>query len=133
MPRPCSLDADAVLVRGFFLDPDVGRRGVGADLLAHVEADAARAGYDAAELVVPSAAQVLYRSLGFRPVRRLALRVDGDGLVPLLQMRKRLAVRLAVGSLSGRGDRPADRPIAEAAAIARDADDRISPAAAPLW
>ena len=88
-----SLDAGAVLVRGFFLDPDGGRRAAAADLLAHVEADAACAGHEAAELVVPSSAEVLYRSLGFRPVRRLALRVD-DGSLPLLQMRKRLPVRL---------------------------------------
>jgi hypothetical protein len=88
-----SLDAGTVLVRGFFLDPDGGRRAAAADLLAHLEADAARVGHDAAELVVPSAAEILYRSLGFRPVRRLALRVD-DGCLPLLQMRKRLPVRL---------------------------------------
>ncbi len=88
-----SLDAGAVLVRGFFLDPDGGRRAAAADLLAHLEADAACAGHDAAELVVPSSAEILYRSLGFRPARRLALRVD-DGFVPLLQMRKRLPVRL---------------------------------------
>jgi len=88
-----SLDAGTVLVRGFFLDPDGGRRAAAADLLAHLEADAARAGHDAAELVVPSSAEILYRSLGFRPVRRLALRVD-DGFIPLLQMRRRLPVRL---------------------------------------
>jgi GNAT superfamily N-acetyltransferase len=88
-----SLDSGAVLVRGFFLDPDGGRRAAAADLLAHVEADAARAGHDAAELVVPSSAEILYRSLGFRPVRRLALRVD-NGSLPLLQMRKRLPFRL---------------------------------------
>jgi hypothetical protein len=88
-----SLDAGAVLVRGFFLDPDGARRAAAADLLARLELDAACAGHDSAELVVPYAAEVLYRSLGFRPVRRLALRVD-DGSLPLLQMRKRLPVRL---------------------------------------
>jgi GNAT superfamily N-acetyltransferase len=88
-----SLGSDAVLVRGFFVDPDVGRRAVGASLLAHLEADAARAGHRAFELVTPSSAQFIYRSLGFRPVRRLALRTH-DGLLPLMQMRKPLAVRL---------------------------------------
>src|SRR5687768_12240537 len=54
LPAALSLDAGAVLVRGFFLDPDGGRRAAAADLLAHVEADAACAGHDVAELVVPS-------------------------------------------------------------------------------
>jgi GNAT superfamily N-acetyltransferase len=88
-----SLAADSVLVRGFFVDPDVGPRAVGTNLLAHLELEAVRAGHGAFELVVPHSAQLIYRSLGFRPVARLALRTD-DGVLPLMQMRKPLAVRL---------------------------------------
>jgi GNAT superfamily N-acetyltransferase len=96
-PAVLSLSENAVLIRGFFLDPDLGRRGVGANLLAHVEAAAARAGHPAAELLAPASAQVIYRSMGFRPVRRLALKFDGD-LVPIMQMRKLLAMRVAVAA-----------------------------------
>jgi GNAT superfamily N-acetyltransferase len=87
----------AVLVRGFFLDPDLGRRGVGANLLAHVEAAAARAGHPVAEALVPASAQVIYRSLGFKPVRRLTMRTGCEDL-QLMQMRKSLAQRLAVAA-----------------------------------
>ncbi len=94
--RPACLmpDSGAVLLRGFFLDPDLGRRGVGARLLARIEADAVRAGYDTAGLVVPAGSQVYYRSLGFKPVGRLTLRLGGGVSLPLLQMRKPLAFRL---------------------------------------
>jgi GNAT superfamily N-acetyltransferase len=88
----------AVLVRGFFLDPDLGRRGAGARLLASVESDAARAGYDSAELVVPAAAQVYYRSLGFRPVAKMTLRRPRIEPLPLLQMRKHLPSRMAAAA-----------------------------------
>jgi GNAT superfamily N-acetyltransferase len=88
----------AVLMRGFFLDPDLGRRGAGARLLASVESDAARAGHDSAELVVPAAAQVYYRSLGFRPVAKMTLRRPRIEPLPLLQMRKHLPSRMAAAA-----------------------------------
>jgi GNAT superfamily N-acetyltransferase len=88
----------AVLVRGFFLDPDLGRRGAGARLLASVESDAARSGYDSAELVVPAAAQIYYRSLGFRPVAKMTLRRPRIEPLPLLQMRKHLPSRMAAAA-----------------------------------
>jgi GNAT superfamily N-acetyltransferase len=88
----------AVLVRGFFLDPDLGRRGAGAQLLARLEADAARAGYDTAEMVVPATAEVYYRSLGFRPVARLKLTRGRLEALPLLQMRKLLPARMSAAA-----------------------------------
>ena len=91
------LSEDAVVIRGFFLDPDLARRAVGANLLAYVEADAARAGHFAAELLIPEAAQVMYRSLGYRPVRTLFLR-DGEHVVPVLQMRRSLPMRLTAAA-----------------------------------
>lgn len=91
-------DPGAVFVRGFFLDPDLGRRGAGQQLLARLEADIARAGYDMAEIVVPAAAQIFYRGLGFRPVARLMLRLDRSGPLPLLQMRKPLPCRFAAAA-----------------------------------
>jgi GNAT superfamily N-acetyltransferase len=88
------LSADAVALCGFFLDPDLGRRAVGANLLAHVEADALRAGHEAAELFAPETAQVMYRSLGYRPVQSLSLRDRSGGAMPVLRMRRSLPVRL---------------------------------------
>lgn len=98
--RPATplLGHDSVLLRGFFVDPDLGCNGVGAGLLARVELEAARAGHGSAEALVPSSGQRLYRSLGFKLVRRLGLRVAGADLVPIVQMRKSLALRLAAAA-----------------------------------
>ena len=93
-----SLDRGSVLVRGFFLDPDLGRRGAGASLLTRIEAEAAQAGHSAAELIVPASAQIYYRSLGFRPVGRFALKLDGGEVLPLLQMRKCFGPGLAMAA-----------------------------------
>ena len=92
-----TLSVNAVLVRGFFLDPDLGRRGTGARLLGEIEADAARAGYEAAEIIAPATSDVMYRSLGFKPVRKLGLRLS-EGVLPLIQMRKWLAASLAIAA-----------------------------------
>ena len=93
-----TLDSEAAVLRGFFLDPDLGRRGVGAALLAHVEAEVLRDGYRILEIVAPATAQIYYRSLGFKPARRLGLALDSDEVLPMLQMRKCLTVRLAVAA-----------------------------------
>jgi GNAT superfamily N-acetyltransferase len=93
-PADLSFDPGSVLVRGFFLDPDLGRHSAASRLLAHVEFDAAEAGHDVAEIVAPASAEVLYRSLGFRPVRRLLIMAENHGGVPLVRMRKRLPQRL---------------------------------------
>jgi GNAT superfamily N-acetyltransferase len=83
-----SLVRGSVLVRGFFLDPDLGRRGAGASLLARIEADAGNAGHSAAELLVPASSQLYYRSLGFKPLARFGLHLDRGDMLPLIQMRK---------------------------------------------
>ena len=93
-----SLARGSVLVRGFFLDPDLGRRGAGASLVARIEAEAGRFGHTAAELVVPASSQVYYRSLGFRPVGRCGLELGGGDVLPLLQMRKGFQPGLAIAA-----------------------------------
>ena len=93
-----SLDAGSVLLRGFFVDADLGRRGVGAQLIAHVTAQAAEAGHSGLEIIVPADAQVYYRGLGFRPVRRLFIRLDEGPPLPILQMRRPIPPRLAVAA-----------------------------------
>lgn len=93
-----SLDAGSVLLRGFFLDPDLGRRGVAPALLKRIEADVAQEGYGACEGVVPADAQITYRSLGFKPVRKLRIRMDDGERFPVLQMRRSVASRLAAAA-----------------------------------
>lgn len=97
-PAFVSLDPASVLLRGFFLDPDLGRRGVGAALLKQIEAEASQQGHVGAEIIVPADAQLFYRSLGFRPMRRLSLVLDCDEGTPVLQMRKAFAPRLAAAA-----------------------------------
>jgi hypothetical protein len=92
------LGEDAVLLRGFFLDPDQGRRGAGAHLLAQVEADILRHRHRSAELIVPASARAYYATLGFKPVAKLGLRLDGGEPLPLIQMRKPLALPYAVAA-----------------------------------
>lgn len=96
-PADLTLGGGSVLIRGFFLDPDMGRRGAGAALLAGIEADALRAGYSAAELVAPASAQLFYRSLGFRPVMKRGLSL-GREVLPLVQMRRSFAARYAAAA-----------------------------------
>jgi GNAT superfamily N-acetyltransferase len=93
-----TLREDSVLVRGFFLDPDMGRHGAGSALLSHIEEDAMRAGYSGAEIVVPAFSQLRYRGLGFKPANKLAMKLDGGAMLPLLQMRKRLGIRCALAA-----------------------------------
>jgi GNAT superfamily N-acetyltransferase len=97
-PVELALDKNSVLLRGFFLDPDAGRRRAGAKLLDRVAADVAAAGYTCADIVAPHTAQTYYRSLGFKPVRKLNLILDGGELLPMLQMRRRLFLRLAAAA-----------------------------------
>jgi GNAT superfamily N-acetyltransferase len=93
-----SLGRGSVLVRGFFLDSDLGRRGAGASLMARIEADAASAGFAAAELVVPASSHIFYRGLGFRPIGRLGLDIGSGELLPLLQMRRGFQPGLAIAA-----------------------------------
>jgi GNAT superfamily N-acetyltransferase len=97
-PTSVAVQAGSVLLRGFFLDPDMGRRGIAAALLAQVEAGAAAQGHAATEVVIPAAAQLHYRGLGFRPVARLSLLLRRGNTLPLLQMRKAFPLRLAAAA-----------------------------------
>lgn len=82
-----SMAEGSVLIRGFFLDPDMGR-GAGAALLSQVEADAARAGYSAGEIVVPASSRLYYHRLGFKPVTTIDLKLGAWDTLPLLHLRK---------------------------------------------
>jgi len=92
-PARVALDDGSVLLRGFFLDPDLGRQGAAAALLAQLGAEAAAAGHSAFEAMAAAEAHALYAGLGFRTVRRLRMEVDGEPM-DLVQMRKALVQRL---------------------------------------
>jgi hypothetical protein len=97
-PAGWSLAQGSVLLRGLFLDPDMGRNGAMASLLARIEADVARAGHAALEVIVPASSQVQYRSHGFRPTGKFGLRLANEGVLPLARMRKGLSCRLAMAA-----------------------------------
>jgi len=97
-PADLSLDPGSVLIRGMFLDPDQGRSGAGAGLLARIEAEASQLGYDCAEIIVPAVSEGYYRSLGFRRRRGQALRLGSGKVLPLLQMRRCFGLRLAAAA-----------------------------------
>jgi hypothetical protein len=98
--RPAELlpAGGSVLLRGFFLDPDLGRSGAAAGLLSVVEAEAVAAGHIAADIVVPASSQLYYRSLGFRSLARLGLQIGREEVLPMLQMRKLFATRLSAAA-----------------------------------
>ena len=85
---PLTLAPRSVLVRGFFLDPDQGRRGVGTVLLDRIEREASAVGFVSADIVVPDTAQPVYRGLGFRSAGPLRLGLPLGGHLPLVQMRR---------------------------------------------
>ena len=90
---PSRAVADAVLVRGLFIDSEESRFIVAVRLMAHLETDAARAGYGSAEIVVPAGLQSYCRDLGFRAVGRLSFAYAGE-TVPLVHMRRRFVTAL---------------------------------------
>lgn len=97
-PVSLPFDDGTVLLRGFFLDPELGRRGAAARMLGRIEADAAREGFGAAEVFAPATSLTYYRSLGLRQVARYSLRVERRDPLPLVRMRKTLSPRLAVAA-----------------------------------
>lgn len=88
----------SVLLRGFFLDPDLGRRGAAKRLLTRIEMEVLRAGHAALETFAPATAESFYRGLGFKRVRGLRLDLGRDDPLPLLHLRRDLVPRVALAA-----------------------------------
>jgi hypothetical protein len=86
---------NTALLRGVFDDPEEGRHAIRRRILAHVAADAARAGYASLETFVPEGAAAGYRAAGFHPVRRLGLFAAGSCVLPVVQLRRALVSEMA--------------------------------------
>jgi GNAT superfamily N-acetyltransferase len=61
-------DRATARLRGFFVHPEVARRGIGRTLLAICTTAAARAGFIRAELIASRTGRHLFRAAGFTPI-----------------------------------------------------------------
>jgi predicted N-acetyltransferase YhbS len=87
---PLDPAADPARIRAFYVDPEFGRRGVGA-LLLRLSEDAAReAGFGRAELTSTLQAVPFYAASGYRPVRRFDLPLPSGSELQLELMEKDL-------------------------------------------
>lgn len=90
-----SAPRDIATVRGVFVDPAATRNGIGATIMRHTEADAARHGVSMLRLTAMLSAVALYEALGYRQTARRAIELR-DGLsFGCLDMEKRLEPRVA--------------------------------------
>lgn len=81
---------DAVQIRGLFVDPSCGSRGIGSALMQHMEEAAAREG--AKTLTVHSSLNAVdfYRKCGFTPLEVLSHLVSRGGCLQCMKMTKTL-------------------------------------------
>lgn len=79
---------DAAKVRAIFVHPDFARRGLGSRILAHVEAEAAAAGFRSYEMGSTLTGVPLYRVKGYAEVERIAVPLWNGETLPVVKMVK---------------------------------------------
>jgi N-acetylglutamate synthase-like GNAT family acetyltransferase len=79
---------DAARVRAFFVHPDWVRRGIGRGVLEACEAAIREAGFERVELVATLAGETLYRSCGYKELRRHELPLPNGLNLPVVTMGK---------------------------------------------
>ena len=84
---------DAAKVRAIFVHPDFARRGLGSLILAHVESEAAAAGFRHLEMGSTLTGVQLYRFRGYVEVERMAVPLPNGEALPVVKMTKASAVR----------------------------------------
>ena len=89
-PSPREPTPQRARIRAMFTDPAFARRGVGRAILAAAEAEAAAAGFAAAELLATLAGEPLYRACGWTVLEPTTL-PGASGPIPVLRMVKALA------------------------------------------
>lgn len=90
--RAAEDDPPAPKIRSIFVDPSQARRGLGRRIMAHVEALAAAAGHERAELAATLMGIPFYAALGYRPGLPLVLELGGGLRFVGLAMSKALAL-----------------------------------------
>jgi GNAT superfamily N-acetyltransferase len=85
---PC---ADAARIRAVFVHPDWTRHGIARRLVGTAEAAAREAGFRHVTLVSTLNAEPLYRSLGYRSIERMHLKLPDLVRLPAVRMAKELA------------------------------------------
>ncbi len=79
---------DAAKVRAIFVRPEFARRGLGSLILAHVEAEAAAAGFRRFEMGSTLTGVPLYRLKGYVEVERIAVPLWNGEALPVVKMVK---------------------------------------------
>lgn len=79
---------DAAKVRAIFVHPDFARRGLGSLILAHVEAQAAAAGFRSYEMGSTLTGVPLYRLKGYVELERIAVPLWNGETLPVVKMVK---------------------------------------------
>ncbi|MGZ6070348.1 MAG: GNAT family N-acetyltransferase [Myxococcaceae bacterium] len=78
-------------IRAFFVDPAFARRGLGRALLSLCEQEAARAGFQALELVATLSGVALYAAAGFTAVERFEVMLPPGVEFPVVRMARRIS------------------------------------------
>ncbi len=88
--QPDLLDpqTDAAKIRAIFVHPRYARQGLGSRILAHVEAEAAAAGFRRFEMGSTLTGVPLYRLKGYVEVERIAVPLDNGETLPVVKMAK---------------------------------------------
>jgi GNAT superfamily N-acetyltransferase len=81
---------DAAKVRAIFVHPGFARRGLGSLILAHVESEAAGAGFRRLEMGSTLTGVQLYRLRGYIEVERIAVPLPNGETLPVVKMAKAL-------------------------------------------
>ncbi len=81
---------DAAKVRAIFVHPDFARRGLGTLILAHVEAEAAAAGFHSYEMGSTLTGVPLYRLKGYVEIGRIAVPLWNGETLPVVKMVKQV-------------------------------------------
>jgi GNAT superfamily N-acetyltransferase len=84
---------DAAKVRAIFVHPDFARQGLGSLILAHVESEAAAAGFRHFEMGSTLTGVELYRLRGYVEVERIAVPLANGEALPVVKMAKASAAR----------------------------------------
>jgi GNAT superfamily N-acetyltransferase len=88
--EPALLDpaTDAAKIRAIFVHPEFARRGLGSLILAHVEEEAAAAGFRRFEMGSTLTGLPLYRLKGYVEIERIAVALANGEALPVVKMVK---------------------------------------------